>query len=438
MTTTAEPAVATESGRSASVPAVIRWSGGVVLFAVAVLVPLLRQEGAHPWEVMWAEDGVVYYPDAIHHGAGALFRGSDGYVQFTSRVIMAPAAIFPIDWAPTYVAVASSVLAALMAAFVYRSTSGWIASTPMRLLVAAFYVLGPAAAWEHTGNATNSIWVVLAAAPWAIVSTRRSVFDIVARSLVVAIAALSQPLTLVFLPLAAIVVWSRRSRDAWIVGGVLAAAVVLQGLLMAVAPPRHASTPVGFDDAFWSVAISVLGSFVIGERSLASAWIEWGYTAALAFTIVTGVAVAVAAWGSSARNRVLGSIFVVYAAVLAFGPIISNGIAPLEAGVAPQPIERYVMAPVAFLVSALAVYLDAPDASRRRTVARIGRPLLFAQSVVVIALSFSIWNPRSGGPVWSDTLDNARSTCTSGGATAQLDLTPAGWRVFLLCEDIDR
>lgn len=437
-TTTAEPVATAGSGWFASVPPVLRWLGGVVLFAAAVVVPLLRQEGAHPWEVMWAEDGVVYYPDALHHGVGALFRGSDGYVQFASRMIMTPAAVLEVDWAPAYVAVASAVLAALVAAFVYRNTAGWIATRPMRLVVAAFYVVGPAAAWEHTGNATNSIWLVLAAAPWALASTRRSVFDIVCRSLVVAVAALSHPLTLVFLPLAALVIWRRRSADAWLVGGVLAAAVVTQGLLMAVAPARHASTPIGLDDAFWSVAVSVLGSFVIGERSLADTWIDWGYTAAVAFVLVTGAVIVVAAWGTSSRSRVLGSILVAYAALLAFGPILSNGISPLREGVGPQPIERYVTAPVALLVSALAVYLDAPDATRRRPVARIGRPLLLVQSVAVIALSFSIVNPRSGGPLWSDELQDAQNTCSTVGGVADLDIAPAGWHVTLSCEDIDR
>jgi hypothetical protein len=416
----------------------VRWAVGLALFAGAVVVPLLREQGAHPWQVMWAEDGVIYYPDALHHGVGALFRGSDGYVQFASRMIVAPAAVLPIRWAPVYVAFAAALFSALIAAFVFRATAGWIASEPMRVLVAAFYVLGPAAAWEQTGNATNAIWVVLAAAPWAIVSSRRSTFDIVTRSLVVVVAALSQPLALAFLPLAAAAVWRRRSPDAWIVGGALTAAVAVQGLMMAVAPPRHASTSIGIGNTVWSIAVSVLGSFLIGERSLASAWIHWGHTAAIAFVLVTAAVVLICAWSASARSRVLGSTLVVYAGLLAVAPIVSNGISPLQSGLAPQPIERYVFAPVALLVGALAVYLDSPDASRLRAVARTGRPLLIIQSVVVIAVSFSVWNPRSQGPRWTTTVQNARATCEAGPGIAQLDLTPAGWIVILPCEDIDR
>jgi hypothetical protein len=86
------------------------------------------------------------------------------------------------------------------------------------------------------------------------------------------------------------------------------------------------------------------------------------------------------------------------------------------------------------------VFLDPPDRSRARLVARIGRPLLILQSLVVILLSFAVWTPRSHGPLWRDSVDTARAACAEGPGVAQLDLTPpgAGWVVVLSCEDLTR
>jgi hypothetical protein len=423
-----------------SAPRWVRWAGGVVLFVLAVVLPLARQQGVHPWRVVWAEDGAVYYPDAIHSGVDALFRGSQGYLQFASRLLMAPAVLVPLGSVSIYIALAAALFSAALAAFVYRSTGGWIASTPMRLLVAAFYVVGPAAAWEQTGNATNAIWVVLAAAPWALVSTRRTKTDVAIRGLVVLVAALSHPLAALFLPLAAVAVWRRRSFDAWVVGAVLTCGVVAQVLFMTVAPARHPREPGPLTAIFPTVSVDVLGSFLTGERYLSSLWLRFGFPLAVAFAVVTAAIVVLCAWGASSRSRMLGVVLVVYAALMACGPLVSNGPVVLHEGLPLQPIERYAFVPVALLVGALAVFLDAPDRSRRRVVARVGRPVLLVQSVVVILLSFAVWNPRSHGPLWNDSVRAAEEACANGSGIAQLDLTPpgAGWVVILRCDDITR
>ncbi len=163
---------------------------------------------------------------------------------------------------------------------------------------------------------------------------------------------------------------------------------------------------------------------------------RFGFTLAIAFAAATAAIIVLCAWGASSRSRTLGLILVGYAAVMAGAPLVSNGPIVLQEGLPLQPLERYVFVPVALLVGALAVFLDAPDKSRDRRIARVGRPLLVVQSVVVILLSFAVSNPRSNGPAWIDSVDQARVSCANGSGIAQLDLTPPGWIVIFRCTDI--
>jgi hypothetical protein len=414
------------------------WMGGAILFLLAVVLPLARQEGVRPWRVVWAEDGVVYYSEALRGGVGTLFRGYDGYVQFLPRLLMAPTPLLPIESVSVYVAVVTAVFGALVAAFVYRSTDGWIASRSIRVVVAAFYVLGPAAVWEQTGNATNTIWFVLAAVPWALLSKRDGSLDLALRGLVVVVAALSQPASAIFVPLAALAVWRRRDTGAWLVGGLLTAGVVVQGLLMLSAPTRHARTDAPLLAAFPTTAVDTLGSFLVGERPLPELWLQFGFALVFVFAVAAALIVFICALGTSKRSLGMGLMLAGYAIVLALVPLLSNGPIVLKEGVELVPIDRYVYAPVALLVGAIAVLIDPPDRTRTRTIARVARPLLIIHSVIVILVSFSVWTPRSSGPMWADSVDMARRDCLTGVEEATVALTPPGWIVSLPCDELAR
>jgi hypothetical protein len=411
---------------------------GVALFVLAVVLPLLRQDGVPAWRTVWAEDGEVYLEDVITDGLVSLFRGSDGYLQFAPRLLMAPAGLVPLRFASAYVAFTAAIFTAAVATLVYRWTRGWIRTVPVRLVVAGFYVLAPAAGWETTGNFTNVIWPLLGATPWALVARRAGRVDIALRSGVVVLAALSHPLTVVFVPFALGLVWWRRRVDSVVVAAALLTALVAQAGFMAVSAGRHPSGTNALGELFTTVSVNTLGSFLLGETYVGDLWVELGVTIGVVFTAVTAVVFILLAARASRPSRRLGLILVLYAGVIACGPVWSNGTSVVvpRAGVAPVPIQRYVVVPAMLLVGAAGVLVDPTDASRGRLEARVGRPLLVAHSVIVVVMSFSLANPRSAGPAWPPEVFGAREACRAGAEEAALDITPGGWRVVLPCEQI--
>jgi hypothetical protein len=412
---------------------------GLALFVLAVVLPLLRQQGFRVWETVWAEDGAIYWPQASQDGLRTLFRAHDGYLQFGSRLLTAPVSLVPASQVAIYLAVVAALASALIAAFVFRSTEGWVRSYPVRVVVAGMYVIGPAVAWETTGDATNIIWPLLAAAPWAIVSTRRAPADVVARCGIAALAALSHPLAAVFLPLAAVAAWGRRRRDSTAVLVVLGLAVVAQAAMMAVASARHPASSSSVGELVSTVSVDVLGSFLVGERPLPWLWASLGVGFAAAAALVVTAVFVVAAWGAAQRHRVVAAFFVVGAAVIACAPFWANGTAAtaLVAGQAPIPAQRYVVVPVALLVGAMAILVDPVDASRRRLVARVGRPLLVLQVAIVVASSFLVTTPRSLGPVWMPQVEDAQARCAEGSGTIELRFSPIGWHAIVPCDAVE-
>ena len=449
MRTAAQPpagAATTAAGAgdgSASGEGVLRgrwWRAGawVGLFALAVVLPLLRQQGVAPWDVPWAEDAVLYYGDATTDGVSTVLRGYDGYLQLAPRVLMLPAAALPVAWMPAYAAVCAAILTAALAAYVFRSTAGWIATTPFRLLVAAFVVIGPATAWETTGNLTNLIWPLLSALPWVVVSNRRSRADLVVRGVIAAVAPLSNLLAAIFLPLALVVSRRRRRLDARVVAGAMTAGVLAQAVAMVFASERHAATASSVAGLYRTVSVNVLGSFLVGERYLPELWVRFGLAVGIVATVVTATVFLALLWDAAPRSRAIAAVFVVAAALVACAPLVANGTDRTDpvTGTPPVPVERYVVVPVLYLVAAAALLADPPDASRRRTVARVARPLLVVHSACVVLVSFAVTNPRSAAPRWEDELRLARARCGAGAAEAVLDVAPPGWFLTLPCDEI--
>lgn len=418
---------------------VLTTAGWITLFGLAVVLPLLRQTGTPPWDVFWAEDGTTYFRDAVADGPATLFRGYQGYVQVVPRLLALPVAWVPLEQAPWYAAVTSSIVGALIGAFVFRATKGFIRTTGMRLVVAATYVVAPVLGWEGAGNWTNLIWSVLGTVPWAIVSRRTSILDTTTRVLVVLLAPLCQPLAVVFLPLALAMAWRRRARSAWLVAGGLTVGLVAQGFLMLTSAPRH--DPLAFVplDMAKTISLSFFGSFLVGEQAAPAAWLRFGTTATVVFVVVTVALFAGLLWAASVAARTRAAVWIGYALALAAAPLISNGTAGTRPvlGFPLAPIERYVTVPMFLFVAAVAMLVDAPDASREHLVARVARPLFVAQLCVLTLVGFRVTNPRSTAPGWGDQVATARERCRSDApGEVELSISPVPWTTRLACSAV--
>jgi hypothetical protein len=387
----------------------LRWYVALGLFAVAVVLPLFRQLGASSWQTVFAEDGNVYAEQAIRNGAvPSLLRGYAGYAQLAPRLLSLVTPLIPLRDVALYSAVAGTTVAALAAAFAYRSARSWLTSRVLCLALAAALVVMPAMGTENTANITNVIWVLAAVVPWAILSKRDGPADVAARVVAVVLAATSTALTVVFLPLA--IGWwlVRRTRDNLIVGISLIAGLAVQGIATLAATntaiPRTASTPRQVRD---EIGVHLFGYWLLGTKWIPQLWRHHWQLLVILPTVVA-VAIFVALFlRAGPRARALGAVFVAYSLVTFLFVLLGRGSVAMglrEYTRFAGGDQRYSVVPLFLLTSAAAVLLD-PGVDRiDRRWSQIGTAVLVAQLVLVSATSFFVTTIRSHGPDWRYTV----------------------------------
>lgn len=199
----------------------------------------------------WGEDGWNWWPEARALGWRSLILPHTGYFQTDDRVIALLARPFPLTWAPTLYALAAVVFELLPPAyFVSRRCAELCPSFPLRAVIALSWCALPNS-WEVHGNLTNSQWH-LALLSFLILASRdpRSVgqwmFDVV----FLLLGATSGPFCLMLTPIAALILWQRRSPASATRLAIVAAGALVQGSAIYMAqrgiPPNLGATPTNF------------------------------------------------------------------------------------------------------------------------------------------------------------------------------------------------
>ncbi|MEO6628827.1 MAG: hypothetical protein ABIP03_09690 [Aquihabitans sp.] len=393
-------------------------------FVLAVILPLLRQQGNRSWDSVWAEDGSVFYQQAIDSpGLRVLARGYNGYMVLPPRILSLPSPFIPLEHLALYFAISSAVVIALLAFFTYHSARGWIPSRAVRLALASFVVLMPAMGPENTSTVTNTIWSFAAVAPWAFVSLEERRGDVVARCLVVFFAVTGTVLGFVFIPLA--IGWAciRKTRAAYAVLVAYLVGLTVQVLVMMSTaselipvPPQR---PV--DDFVRLVGVRVFALYLVGQESAVSLWKANGPGAVFGATVIVVTIFAAAAWRTDRRHLLLGLTMAAYGLgsflVLVFGRgtllFRLTGTFDMFAAM------RYSVPANLMLASGLAILLSG-DRSRRW--ASGVRWAYVAHLSVLMVVCFSVTGYRALGPSWSEHLDVARKVCLMDPAPAKVEV----------------
>ena len=185
-------------------PAWLIVAGYVAALAVLSGAALLRQPGVPATTTVWAEDGLIYYAQAMRLSFWrTLAITHNGYAQLFPRLAVQVARLFPVADASTVFALMGALSVAGVACFVFHVAKGHIVLLPVRGLLAAAVVLLPVANTEMLDNLVNVPWWLFFAAFWALLWRPRSLSGRVGAALVCFLAAASQPLAGLFLPLAA-------------------------------------------------------------------------------------------------------------------------------------------------------------------------------------------------------------------------------------------
>jgi hypothetical protein len=371
----------------------------LVLVAAATAVQMARRSEPAATEALFAEDGKIFLADALSETTPSpLLDSYAGYIHVAPRLIGDVASVLPLEWAPTVMALLTTLAVAVLAVFVYATSSAWIASPAVRAMLAAAFVLLPAAAFEIVASPANLHWYIDFAAFWAVAYPATSRRAVAACAAVALLAALSDPLAAALLPVAiAAALWARGSRIAL---GALAAGLAVQ--LVA----RSGEVDPGADSNVLDLPVlfaeRVATSLTIGDR-----WVPnvGGATSWILLALVVGGCVW-ASWIADTRGRVVVAASVTLALVTFCVPVQLRGTEPLETGLSGS---RYVFLPVMFLLTALAVGLD-----RYLAGARGGRTVVLVVATwlsTVLLVNYTVAHASRGGPRWRPELDRARVTC---------------------------
>jgi hypothetical protein len=410
---------------------------GALLFLAAIVLPLLRNGGVGTWDTIWIED-TVYTEEANRSGPFAvLLRGYAGYLQLVSRVLALPTTILPASWLSVYLAVAAATLCALGAAFVYRQTDGIVASVELRLVIAAMVVLSPAMAIETTATITNTIWTVLAVAPFAFISVRESRRDIVMRAVVAFLAATATALSALFLPLAIGYAVARRTRASIAVACSFGAGLVLQLLVVRVSPvaERAENSVRILVDLF---GLRVLGSFLVGERPLDQLWTTVGEPVVVVLIVVVVALFAFLLRGAGRRNQIMAAVLLAYAGGAFVLPAWGRGTGAtgFELGVYSLNMTRYTVGPILLLVTAAALLVDPALEPRERPIRFDARKVMVVWALLVLAIGFYYPTVRGAGPAWSTEYARVFAERCKGVASddvVEVTTTPTTFTVELTC-----
>jgi hypothetical protein len=335
----------------------------------------------------------------------------------------------------------SAVVGALLAAFVFRAARSWVPSRAVRLALASLVVLMPAMGLENTASGTNTIWSFTAVAPWAFVSLEERRRDVVARCVVVFLAATRTVTGFVFIPLA--VGWAayRRTRAALAVLAAYAVGLLLQGAVMLRTTseilPFPPERPVR--EMVDLLGVRVFTLYLVGPNRAVSMWKDHGTIVGLVSGLVVVALFVALAWRVERRRQVLAAVLAGYG-VATFGILIwGRGTLPFRATGTFDMFAamRYSVPATLMLASGFAVLLT-PDRVRRGFT--FARWAFVAHVVVLTVVCFSVTSYRSLGPSWTDYVRSARQECRAKPPGARVAIPQDALKFFKVrvsCEDLD-
>jgi hypothetical protein len=410
-------------------------AGAVLLGCVAVL---LRQPGVSPFDSLYSEDGAIFLAQARSQSfLHALVHPYAGYLHVVPRLVAAPVAAMPLSWAAAAFAVASALVVAGIAVVVYDAARTLLPGRPARVLLAAAFVLLPVAQGEAIANVANLHWFLAAAAALLLLCRAEETWRIVTASAVAGLAALSDPLVLLLLPVALLRILALRSWRDRVVPVVFVGCAVVQAVtvvrfrdarvLVGQTEPQHVTlSPAPVRTAAHYV-VHVVAAGMFGGRSVGSTTSSAARLAELVAVVVL-VTLAVLVWR---RRDVVRLWLVTVLAAMSVGLYASAE--TLYAGVVPP---RYSIAPVLLLLAAGLVAVSDLTAAAGSGPARGIAAAAATVLVVVCGANYRVVTARSHSPEWSAGLQKAAAACAQiGTREARVPIYPPG-AVVIRCADL--
>ncbi len=332
--------------------------GYVVGLAILTGAALLRQPGLPATSTVWAEDGRIFYAQAMRLSFWrTLATVHNGYAQLFPRLAVQVARLFPPADAAATFALTGALSVAAVACFVFHAAKGHIAFLPLRALLAAAVILLPVANTELLDNLVNVPWWLFFGAFWALLWRPRSFSGQVVAALVCFLAAASEPLVALFLPLGAVRAVSLRDPQEQAGGAGLLMGLVYQAAVVLPAGTKALSSSGSLHGIGQSFALRAGGGLFGGVKG--ADWLFHHRGLGVALGVVALCVLVLAALGTgSARVR----LFTLVAGCYSFGcyvtPVWLRGVAQAVEQWPVQVAGRYQAVPLLMLTSVVLVVAD--------------------------------------------------------------------------------
>jgi hypothetical protein len=410
-----------------------RFAGGVAAFICLVVISLVRTP--HVFDIVYIEDGQRFLADALVESPLVnVLHPYSGYFQVIPRLLGELAAVFPVSWAATVLALEAASANALLAILVYIASGGLLRRPILRLLVSVPLVMTPTAHLDVPNSITQLRWSVMYALFWLLLWVPRTRVGEVVNIVLTVLIAFSDNVVGIFAPLAFARLILRRDRTALVASVALVVAELGNALLVVTGASRH-PTIHPRPNPVWAAAewfLRPVPEAFVGERS--AAWPRphtlLGVAPLLLGWLVLAAVIVVAARRFTSPNWLLFGVAVTYSFALYTFVLMVSGFADT----------RYTVPPTLFLLVGCAALLqprtDLPPARRSTAVV----PIAALSVIVLIAClaNLRMDDNRSQGPRWSAEIAKARTTCdTTKADTVNVAISPAqinpGWVATLPC-----
>ncbi len=408
------------------------------LLALAVVAQLARIGWTGSLNSLWAEDGSIFVQGALNgsflHTIGSEYSG---YLVLFPRLVGEAASALPLRDAPAVVSVLSALLVALSGFAVWHASAGHLANPYLRGTLVLLTVLTPVGGLETIDSASNVSWYMLVAVFWLLLWRPRSQRGALLAAAFIALAALSNPGTWFFLPLAALRAFAVRDRrDLTIVVAYFGAGAAQ---LVALAVSNYEAIEPVWTSDIWTVLLQrVFDGMAFGLRLGGHAWIELGWPLLIVLTalLVAGLVAGLARSGW--RGRCFAAVAVPIALAMFVASVYQRAVGtPMlwPAGSYGGQAGRYAIVPVMLLISVAFVFIDRPPRPRAQWA---GRDWVVAGAVALMAVSVAVSLPARelaarGTPPWDASLDAAAAECARKPREATLAISPPSFLMSLPC-----
>jgi hypothetical protein len=409
----------------------VRAAISTLVVAATAFISLFRLPQS-VWDNVWAEDGPVFLRGAMSGGGpGTIFAPYEGYLHVLPRFFAAVIVrVMPAEDFAVSLAFVSCLVVAVVAYLTFHCASALSNNVWVRLAWAAIPVLLSVGPYEILGNTANIHWYLLWLMPWLLLKPAQSRTDGALLFVTALISALTEVISVAFIPLVFLHV---RRKAFWPARAGLLVGAAFQ-IYTTLLYPRTPSGGYALDPMSVVVGwfVNMAGVVFYGSsRSIGLNVLNFGAGPVILAFLPIIAAVVYLLFRFKREHRLLAFLFLaasfgVWAACLIANPSAQfDYVHFTESDWAISILTRYSAVPAMFILALFPLLADILRATR----ARASVSILVAFAVLLTTSYFPTQVAREQGPSWSEGVNAARLACigASNDETRPVQVAPIGW-----------